>query len=306
MASTMGKYTSVLEELDEYIPRDFFSDLQRALGPLVKLENGAVRLSHKLAKDVILLKALKHPQFDGSPSIVGHLEIARFRLEYLLTEKVKEWVLHRASNGQRYLFPDRTMALLDYAVSYWSTHYGHVAPPFDSLSEYVLKILKDKSRMEILSRLLWEFGNPVTRRNFSLLRPLHVAVELGLSGIVSIISSSSSGYRVDHDDFALALELACQQGNVAMSSQLLDTGVIDSSGILKAIVVPCTRGIDPIVETLVRKLKQNETQDLQWAQLPARYSLPQRALSCCTDISRGWSPGRRILGRQHTSLTRDC
>ena len=261
--SAMRDEIRTFKELDDLIPRDIVNDFCRAFEPLIKLQNGAIRLSHGLVRRAILRKASKFPYFDGSPSLFGHWEITKFCLDYLSTEEVKQWAMHDPPNSKNHSKSSRAMALLDYALNYWAEHYRQI-PHTLSNSQYILEILKDKSRIAIWSGLSSAFENPVTRKEFCPMKPLHIATNLGLSDVVKAISSSSATYDLDSCDFSFALELASKRGDVAMITHLLDTGVIDSRSILRAMTESCARGIDSVVETSIRELERKGNYNIGW------------------------------------------
>ncbi|KAI9698833.1 MAG: hypothetical protein M1820_007340 [Bogoriella megaspora] len=264
VAAVMNDSTKRIEEIEDRISRDIFGDLQSLLHPFLELDNGRVRFSHGMFRDILITKDSSLLNPFGRPLLLTNYDIAKVCLVYMSTDEVRNWASHDETISVDPPTGGRILALLDYAVNYWPEHYRS-AQHSHANSVFVHDYLSNSKNLPVWSGISWRFSNPVTRRNFCLRYPLDFAADLGIEDVVDAISSHRFPNHGNSDDYSLALNLACQRGSVPICARLVNSGIIDARAILTALSEPCATGLDDIVKLLLQHLSDSGSDDIEWS-----------------------------------------
>ena len=301
VAAAMKDSTKRIEEVEDLISRDIFCDLQSLLHPFLELENGRVRLSHGIFRDILHAKDSSLLNSSGGPLLLSNYDIAKMCLVYMSTDEVRNWASRNETVNVDQPNSGRTLALLDYAVNYWPEHYRS-AQNTHANSIPVLDYLSNSKNLPVWSGISWHFGNPVTRRNFCLRYPLDFAADLGIEDIVDAISSHRFPNQDNSDDYSLALNLACQRGSMPICARLVNNGIIGAEAILTALSEPCATGLDDIVKLLLRHLSDSGLNDIEWnpsllpiASRNGHYVVTKELIRCGAPVDMFWEGAPPIV-----------
>ncbi|KAH0545483.1 hypothetical protein FGG08_000484 [Glutinoglossum americanum] len=222
---------------EDRISRDLTGDLERIIGPLIKIDGGDIEIIHPHAREV-LVQNKRNQQEWYHISDNAHWEIAQSCLAYLSMERRLENATSFLKYGDfgpaLYLPLEGSYGLLRYATEHWPGHYCQAVHTPDS-SAYVMEFLGNEERLRAWSELHWCIINPPTRPNLCFRHPLPLAAQLGLTDIVNILLEDTVRAPNVRDQ-TLALEQAAGSGSVEVVKQLLRTGVHDSTSISLALL----------------------------------------------------------------------
>jgi ankyrin repeat protein len=234
VAVAIGISNASCSGIEERIPRDLARDLLHAVGPLVRIDNDEIHLVHESVRTA-LLNQMIHLYPDVGIVSAPHEHLTKVCLSYLSTidaedDSLSEWI---REGSVVELWPSKPQFhLLDYASSYWPTHYAQ-AEAKSSLGADVWAFLTDSKHFAQwnlcrYSRGILALGRPPAKH----VSPLEVAVEIHS---IELVNKAIEKY-VDMDETSkgAALDLASMEGLFEIANILLKSGISSTNALCLA------------------------------------------------------------------------
>ncbi|ETS73386.1 hypothetical protein PFICI_14991 [Pestalotiopsis fici W106-1] len=242
-----------IQKIDEQlIPRDIEGDLERQLGPLVRIGDDGIRFSHPYVGK-ILQEQIESTH--GSENLT-YQSLTRLCLEYL-----------KLCFGQEFQDGAISLNLVEYVLENWYVHYREIKEdPATQLDENQIDYLAYSLCTDYVSQLrppnlnlsgLSAFARDDADSD-TILSPSHLAAQLGLLNIIKLMIPEPSMSSMPH------LQIASRWGHYSIVEYLV-TGIDDVARIEKELDLSCLRGNVVILKVLLGRLKQlsPETSALQ-------------------------------------------